>query len=108
MDQITNTDNQIAARFLSGAASLDDAIDQAFSELPRKVRTLIRRWAVQEEPRKRGLAIRVTTLAKKSNISKRSVFRYLQMAKGENPKFFFLLKNYRDQRFRSTGKYVVK
>ena len=107
MDQITNTDNQIAARFLSGAASLDDAIDQAFSELPRKVRTLLRRWAVQDEPYKHGSPIRQKTLARKCKINPRTLRRYLVMAREENPRFFKLLQDYRKNRLRKTNGYQI-
>jgi hypothetical protein len=107
MDQITNTDNQIAARFLSGAASLDDAIDQAFSELPRKVRTLLRRWAVQDEPYKHGKPIRQKTLARKCKINPRTLRRYLVMAREENPSIFEHLKRFRTERLRKTGMYTV-
>ncbi len=108
MDQITNTDNQIAARFLSGAASLDDAIDQAFSELPRKVRTLLRRWAVQDEPYKHGSPIRVRTLARKNRIGESTLYRYFSKAKMENPRIFEMLKRYRKERLRKTNAYEVK
>jgi hypothetical protein len=68
MKTFTSPEDPAATRFLSGAASLDDAIDQAFSELPRKVRTLLRQWAVQDEPYKHGKPIRIQTLAKKAKM----------------------------------------
>ena len=105
----SNTPEDLAAaRFLSGAASLDDAIDQAFAELPRKVRTIIRRWAVQDEPYKHGMPIQIKTLAKKSKIARSSVYRYLQRGKLENPTFFKLLEKYRSERITKTGAYEVR
>ena len=101
-------EHQAAARFLSGAASLDDAIDQAFSDLPRKVREIVRRWALQDEPYKHGLAIRVTTLARKSRIGRRTCYDYLTRAKHENPRFFALLKQYRDSRWKKIGGFDVR
>jgi hypothetical protein len=101
-------DDIAAARFLTGAASLDDAIDQAFSELPRKVRTIIRRWAVQDEPNKHGKPIHIKTLAKKCNLGRTTLYNYLLRAKNENPKVFALLKKYRKQRAYQTGGYNIR
>ena len=103
MKTLNTPEDLAAARFLSGAASLDDAIDQAFSELPRKVRSIIRRWAVQEEPNKHGMPILQKTLAKKCKVGVRSVRRYLATAREENPSFFRLLEHYRQDRFRKSG-----
>ena len=108
MKPLNTPEELAAARFLSGAASLDDAIDQAFSELPRKVRTIIRRWAVQDEPYKHGKPILQKTLARKCGICKATFQNYLTLAKKENPTFFALLKKYRNQRAYKTGAYEVR
>jgi AraC-like DNA-binding protein len=107
MKPLNTPEDLAAARFLSGAASLDDAIDQAFSELPRKVRTIIRRWAVQDEPHKHGRPITVTTLARKTKVGRRTLTHYLTKANEENPTVFAMLKKYRLQRFRKAGRYEI-
>ncbi len=108
MKPLNTPEDLAAARFLSGAASLDDAIDQAFSELPRKVRTLLRQWAVQDEPSKHGKPILQKTLARKCNLARTTLYNYLTLAKKENSTFFALLKKYRTQRAYKTGGYDVR
>lgn len=87
--------------------SAEAAIDAAFGELPERDRTLLRRWATQEDPELVGKAIRQKVLAAELGVTERHVRRILQQAEALNPTVYQRLLGMRNYRFRKTGAYKV-
>lgn len=88
--------------------SFDEAIDYAFSMLSLRDRRILRRWATQEDPVKRGTPIRQSVLATEHDLSTRQISRILEQAETANADIFKKLKYTREYRYRKTGAYEVR
>lgn len=88
--------------------SFDAAIDYAFPSLSLRDRQILRRWATQEDPVKKGTPIRQSVLATENALSTRQISRILDLAETVNPDVFKKIKYTREYRYRKTGAYEVK
>ena len=71
-------------------------------------RRILRRWATQEDPVKRGTPIRQSVLATEHDLSTRQISRILEQAETANADIFKKLKYTREYRYRKTGAYEVR